>query len=118
MRLATPIELSTGQPAELARLARSRTTSVRLARRARIVLLAADGFQNAAIAEQVGVGRAQVGRWRSRYLDSGLAAIAKDLPRGGRPSKTDVAEIVRLTTQTRPDAGTHWSTRTAPRRLV
>ncbi|MBK6960089.1 MAG: IS630 family transposase [Gammaproteobacteria bacterium] len=112
MRLATPIELSTDQRAELTRLARSRTTSVRLARRAWIVLLAADGLQNAAIAEQVGVGRVQVGRWRSRYAEGGLAAIEKDPPRGGRPSKTDVAEIVRLTTQTRPDAGTHWSTRT------
>ena len=53
----------------------------------------------------------QVGRWRTRYADGVLAAIQKDLPRGGRPVKVDAAQIVRLTTQTLPTAGTHWSTR-------
>jgi len=40
-----------------------------------------------------------------------LAAIGKDLPRGGHPIKTDTAEIVRLTTQTQPKAAVQWSTR-------
>ena len=111
MRRATAIELTSEDLAKLGSLARSSTTSVRLARRARIVLLAADGLENQAIAEQVGVGRIQVGRWRDRYAKGGLAAIEKDLPRGGRPVKSDAAQIVRLTTQTQPEAATHWSTR-------
>ncbi|WP_018310273.1 helix-turn-helix domain-containing protein, partial [Cupriavidus sp. UYPR2.512] len=41
----------------LTRLVRSKLTSVRLAQRARIVLLAANGMQNKDIAEQLGVGR-------------------------------------------------------------
>ena len=45
-------------------LVRSKLTSVRLAQRARMVLLAADGMQNQDIAQQVGVGRVQVARWR------------------------------------------------------
>ena len=112
MRVARTIELSEPERIRLRQLARSKTVSVRLARRAQMVLLAAQGMPNDAIALQLGVGRVQVGRWRNRYLDGGLAAIEKDLPRGGRPVQADAAEIVRLTTQTLPEAATQWSTRT------
>jgi transposase len=97
---------------KLTQLAKSRTASVRLARRAQMVLLAATGQHNEAIAQALKIGRVQVGRWRERYAEGGLAAIERDRPRGGRPRKADVAEIVRLTTRTTPEAATHWSTRT------
>jgi transposase len=112
MRVAATIRLSAEEEQSLTRLSRSHTTSVRLARRARIVLLAAAGMENQAIAAELKIGRVQVGRWRERYAEGGLAAIERDLPRGGRPSKVDAAEIVRRTTQTLPSAATHWSTRT------
>jgi transposase len=94
------------------KLAHANTTEVRLSRHAGIVLLAADGLDNREIAELMGVGRIQVGRWRERYAAGGLKAIAQDLPRGGRKPKIDPAEIVRLTTQTKPQGATQWSTRT------
>lgn len=112
MRKAAAIVLLSEERAQLMRLARSKTVSVRLARRAQIVLGAADGLDNETIAAQVGVGRVQVGRWRTRYAAGGLAAIERDLPRGGRPVTVDAAQIVRLTTQTLPEAATQWSTRT------
>jgi transposase len=115
--MAARIHLSAEETRKLTRLARSRTTSVRLARRARIVLLAAEGMGNAQIAAQLDVGRVQVGRWRARYAQGGLAAIGQDLPRGGRPRKVDAAEIVRRTTQTLPAAATHWSTRSLAREM-
>jgi transposase len=96
----------------LVKLAHSNTTEVRLARRASIVLLAADGLDNHKIGEILGIGRIQAGRWRERYAVGGLKAIEQDLPRGGRKPKVDPAEIVRLTTQTKPEAATQWSTRT------
>jgi transposase len=111
LRVAPVIELTDEQASELTRLARSKRTSVRLAQRAQIVLLAAQGLQNTDIAEQLGVGRVQVARWRERYLDSGLQGIEQDLPRGAPPLKVDVAKLVELTTQTTPEAATHWSTR-------
>jgi transposase len=86
-------------------------TSVRLAQRARTVLLAANGMQNKDIAEQLGVGRVQVSRWRERYAQSGLAGIERDLPRGAPPVKVDTARLVGLTRQSKPEAATHWSTR-------
>lgn len=111
LRVAPVVVLSEEQEAALSKLVRSRRTSVRLAQRARIVLLAAQGLQNKEIAEQLGVGRVQVARWRERYVQSGLEGIERDLPRGAPPVKVDVQKLVDLTTQTKPEAATHWSTR-------
>jgi transposase len=111
LRVAPAIELTDEQETDLTRLARSKRTSIRLAQRAQIVLLAAQGLQNKDIAEQLDVGRVQVARWRERYLQSGLQGIERDLPRGAPPVKVDVARLVKLTTQSTPEAATHWSTR-------
>ena len=110
-RVAPEIVLSDEERAELMRLAHSRLTSVRLAQRARMVLLAADGLQNKVIGAQLGAGRVQVARWRERYARMRLAGIERDLPRGAPPVKVDVARLVQLTTQSQPKAATHWSTR-------
>ena len=84
LRVAPAVVLTDEHERELTRLARSKRTSVRLAQRARIVLLAAQGLLNKDIAEQLGIGRVQVARWRERYLESGLQGIERDLPRGTR----------------------------------
>ena len=96
---------------ELLKLAHSKTASVRLVQRARIVLLAGDGLQNQEIAKLLDAGRVQVSRWRERYATFGLEGIERDLPRGAPPMKVDVARLVELTTQSQPKAATHWSTR-------
>jgi transposase len=111
MRVATRIVLSDEEEAELTKLVRSKRSSVRLAQRARIVLLAAQGVQNKDIADQLGIGRVQVGRWRDRYAEKRLEGIERDLPRGAPPRKVDVNKLVELTTQSTPAAATHWSTR-------
>jgi len=112
VRVAPEIVLTDEERAELTRLVRSKLTSVRLAQRARIVLLASQGLQNLEIAAQLGVGRVQVGRWRERYAEARLKGIERDLPRGAPPVKVDVTRLVELTTQSTPQAATHWSTRT------
>ena len=60
MRTAGVIELTDEQRQQLQRWIRSSTVSVRLARRARIILLAAEGMDNHQIAGEVRVGRIQV----------------------------------------------------------
>ncbi len=117
MRVAPEIVLTQDERLELTRLVRSKLTSVRLAQRAHIVLLAADGMQTKDIAAQLGVGRVQVSRWRERYAQSRLSGIECDLPRGAPPVKVDVARLVELTTQSKPAAATHWSTRTMAAQL-
>lgn len=111
MRVAPKIVLSEEERAQLNKLVASGLTSVRLAQRARLVLLAAEGMQNQEIARQVGIGRIAVARWRDRYAQGRLAGIEHDLPRGAPPKKLDVAQLVELTTQSEPEAATHWSTR-------
>ena len=112
MRVAPEIVLTEDEHMELTKLSQSRLTSVRLAQRAHIVLLAAAGMENREIAEQLGIGRIQVARWRGRYAQLRLAGIERDLPRGAPPAKVDVARLVELTTQSKPKVATHWSTRT------
>ncbi len=120
MRVAPKITLSRNERAKLQRLADGRRTEVRVVTRARIVLGAARHLENREIAEELGVTRETVGRWRSRYAEKGLEGIIKDLPRGGRkPTRRSKVEsrIIRMTTQTEPANATHWSTRTLAEHL-
>jgi transposase len=117
MRVALDVVLTDEEKAELERLIRSKLTSVRLVQRARIVLLAAEGKQNKEIAAALAIGRVQVSRWRARYCAKRLSGIERDLPRGAPPTRVNVARLVALTTQNKPVAATHWSTRTMAAKL-
>ncbi len=77
MRVAPEVVLSDEERADLTGLVRSKLTSVRLAQRARIVLLAADRAQNKEIAEQLDIGRVQVARWRERFVQARLSGIER-----------------------------------------
>ncbi len=120
MRIVPRVILTDEQRATLQRWARGRTTPARLVRRAQIVLLAAEGRENIAIAEELEIDRTIVNRWRRRFAEKGLAGIEKDAPRGGRPStrrQEVAARIVRATTRERPADATHWSTNSLARHL-
>lgn len=98
----------------------TRSSSVRagLAQRARIVLLAAEGVSNTAIAQRVGVSRPTVIWWRDRYLARGIAGL-EDVSRPGRPRSIVHAAIVTATLTPPPKrlGVTHWSTRLLAKRL-
>ncbi len=120
MRVACTITLTEAERQQLQRWARGRRTPVRLAQRAQMILLAAEGQQNKLIAAQVGADRRCVARWRNRFATQRLAGIEKDAPRGGRkPTKRNqVARlIVERTTKTKPENATHWSTRSLAKEL-
>jgi class 3 adenylate cyclase len=78
------VELSGEARSALEAVTRRTTVAVGLARRARIVLLAADGVPLDRIARLVGVDRNVVRMWVDRYRVGGLAAL-EDRPRSGRP---------------------------------
>ena len=114
MRVARPVVLSAEWQAILESRARARSAPARSVERARIVLLAAAGWQDRQIAAKLKITAAKAARWRNRFLDGGLAALDKDAPRPGRtpiitPAK--VQEVIRKTTQETPPNATHWSTR-------
>ena len=120
MRIAPSVTVTDEQRTILERWACGRSTPVRLMQRARIVLLAADGKQNKDIAAALGVTRVLVGRWRTRFVEQGLAGIEKDAGgRGRKPTaRAAVARaIVETTTQKKPSNATHWSTRTLAKHL-
>ena len=115
MRAAPSIVLTEMEQATLERWVGGRVTEARLVQRARIVLEAAQGHTNNAIAETVGLGRRAVGRWRWRFAEKRCAGIEKDLPRSGRKPvrRNKVARsIVHTTTREKPPGATHWSVRT------
>ncbi|TVS72477.1 helix-turn-helix domain-containing protein, partial [Mycobacterium helveticum] len=56
----------------------------KLVLRALIVLLAADGASNAAIADELGICVDTARKWRARFHDTGIDGLA-DAPRSGRP---------------------------------
>lgn len=66
---------------------RAHFSEQRLVVRARIVLAAAAGQTNKAIAAAVGLSQNAVGRWRRRYAEHGLAGLAEPAgtPAGLRP---------------------------------
>ena len=114
---AVAIVLSDAERGELEQRARRRKSSHGAVRRARIVLLAADGLNNCAIAEKLDVSRRTVGLWRSRFAERRLAGL-DDEPRPGAPRKIGddkIAEVVTRTLETVPDDATHWSRRSMAR---
>ncbi len=84
MRVAPTIQLTREQRKALRRLVNGRRTEVRVVKRAQIVLAAAQGLENQEIAEELGITRETVGRWRSRFAEKSVEGLTKDLPRGGR----------------------------------
>ena len=115
MSRAAALVLRQGDRERLAELARLPSVPSGLAKRARMVLLAADGAPNAQIARAVGVSRPTVIGWRDRYLQGGIAAL-EDEPRSGRPPEISEADVViaTLADDGRPPERlgiTHWSAR-------
>lgn len=112
-RPVTPVELSAPIRAELEGMLRSRSLPHTLVRRARIILLAADGLYNTVIAAHVGLSGAMVGFWRKRFLAQGLMGLY-DEPRPGGPRSIrdeQIAVLIRRTLNTKPKDGTHWTCR-------
>jgi transposase len=117
MRVAA-LELRDGDRGRLTGWTRSSSVRAGLAQRARIVLLAADGVSNTAIAELVGVSRPTVTSWRARYGQAGVDGLV-DEARSGRPRTIDRAEIIAATLTAPPKklGVTHWSSRLLASRL-
>jgi transposase len=116
-RLPTVPELSEAERLELERWARRRKTTQALALRARIVLRAAEGSSNTAIAAELGVTTHTVGKWRERFARLRTDGLL-DEPRPGAPRRIgdeQVAALVDRTLSAVPDGATHWSLRSMAR---
>jgi transposase len=118
MRIAKPIFLPYIEQIKLFKLARKRSTPKRLTDRYRIVLLAAEGFDNDAIAATLGVTRQMVARWRLRFLATGLEAFGQDRQRMGRPAMIDSDQVEEVLRQTFDAPDRKYSRRPLSTRLM
>ena len=119
MKTAPRISLTTEEQTTLSLWLRL-LAPARLALRAQIVLLAAEGRTNQDIAGQLRVSLKTVSLWRRRFVEGRLVGIEKAAPRGTRRSKAyekTVRLIARKTKRERPAKGTHWTTRSLAKEL-
>ncbi len=118
--MATPkpprVVLSGAERAGLERLVRAFTTGQQLALRARIVLLAGDGWNNLQIARELCVDDETPGHWRRRWLqfqdvpleEVSVAERLADAPREDAPAKftpEQVCQIIALACEKPADFG-------------
>ncbi len=114
-----PITVLQADREMLEQLVRAPSTAAGLSRRARAVLLMAEGLSGMEIARRTGYTWVQVSRIRRRYAEAGVAGLS-DRPRSGRPPTITArkrAQVVALTLK-RPRPGhTHWTTRDLAREV-
>jgi transposase len=107
--------LSPSERQQIQQWASAHGTPQQVALRCRIVLGAADGQSDVAIAQQLSVNRKTVILWRQRFSELRLDGLWEIAPGRGRKAIYDVdkiAAIVDATLQTKPKGMTHWSCRT------
>ena len=111
---APRLVLTESERKQLQAISRHRSTPRGILLRVNIVLGAADGIANHALARKLSTSVPTVLLWRQRYLSGGLPAVLEDRPRSGRPKQISAdkeAAIVEATMKTTPKDATHWSVR-------
>jgi len=108
---AVPGKLTVKRRRKLEQIVRAGSSPQRLVLRARIVLLAAGGAANAAIARQLGCSVAVVRTWRHRFACRGIPGLF-DKPRSGRPETHGPSArlaVVATATSMPPEGESQWS---------
>jgi transposase len=111
--------VSSSERQELSARMRSRTLPSEDVRRARLILMLADGESFTTIQLTLQCNRSYISRWKQRFQSNGLAALYSRHP-GRAPSKDATkleAKILALTQRKPSDGSTHWSTRKLAREL-
>ncbi len=110
-RPETELGLSAEEHAQLSALASSRALPHAMVARAKLVLWAAQGDNNTAIAERLGWSLPTVGKWRGRFVAQRVAGLHDEL-RPGRPrtyGDERVAGLINRVLRSQPKNATHWS---------
>jgi transposase len=117
-RHALSVTLTESDRLELERWEAAHRTPQQVSQRCRIVLAAAQGQQDKAVAAALGINFKTVALWRSRFRTEGpdcLWEVAAGRGRKARLTSADIQRIVDATLQTKPAGATHWSCRTLAR---
>jgi transposase len=114
-RHASPVKLTEADRPELERWVAAHRTPQQVSRRCQIVLAAAQGQQDKAIAAELDINFKTAALWRNRFRTEGpdcLWEVAQGRGRKARLTPEDIERIVDATLQTKPAGATHWSCRT------
>lgn len=108
-----PITVSTETRIQLQSMTRSPSLPSGLARRAKIILLAADRYSQERVAQQVGLSRTAVSKWLKRFRRQGLMGLYDELKPGNPRSISDekIQTLIRKTLEKKPKDATHWTLR-------
>src|SRR6202030_220699 len=112
-RPKTELVLSAEEHAQVSALAASRSLPHAIVARAKLVLWAAQGESNFAIAQRLGWSMPTVGKWRRRFVEHRVAGLHDEL-RPGRPrtyGDEQVAALINRVLRSKPKNATHWSVR-------
>ena len=115
----SPFVLTADQRLDLETRVRSGRGRADAARRARVLLLLADGCSYATVAERTGCSSRTIALWKQRFVTDGAAGLTAR-HRGSKPTVLTPALEARIMTWTRrppPHGATHWSTRSLGRKL-
>lgn len=111
----TDIVLSRGDRNALERIAGDGNTQQKIAKRARIVLMAAEGAGVMEIMRTVGVNKSTVWRWQDYFAEAGVSGLVKgrSKPPGKKPLSAEFKRrVLEKTVKERPANATHWTVRT------
>ena len=107
------IVLSAEDRIHLTAFSRSQTLPHGLVRRAKLILLSADGMPNTHIAKKLDLSQQIVSMWRKRFLQQGVDGLYNQ-PRPGKPrsiADEKVAQVIRKALRSKPKGATHWTLR-------
>ena len=103
------LTLTTDERTELERRASSRTIRAEDAKRAKVILMLADGTSYSTIEATLWCYRDYINRWRRRFVAGRLDGL-RSAHKGQKPSVLTPALEARILEQRPPDGSTHWST--------
>src|SRR5882672_1757364 len=110
----TTIALSARDRAMLREIVADGNTRQKIAKRAQIVLMTAEGHGTVAIMRAVGVAKTTVWRWQEYFDEAGVSGLVKgrSKPPGKKPLAAELKlRVVEKTMKERPANATHWSVR-------
>src|SRR5947209_17991198 len=113
------MELKQSDREELESRARSRVVRAEDSRRARLILLLADGEPYTSIQSKLRCNRSYVSRWKGRFAEQGIGGLYARQQGRKRSVLTPSMEarILKWTSRKPTDGSTHWTTRKLARKL-
>ena len=110
----TEIVLTRKDRAQLEAISSDGNMAQKFVKRARVVVLTAEGLGVMAIMRETKLSKTSVWRWQSRFVEAGVTGLLKDKSKkpGKKPISDDIKrKVLETAVRQRPGHATHWSVR-------